>query len=92
MAGYYAPTEEEFAKVAGKYNLHPSLVKDCLQPDHLPKYERIKNYSFVIFRICTGNDSQEADSVQEMTSKIAIFFAKDFILTIHRRKQCFLIP
>ncbi|MBD1362553.1 magnesium transporter CorA [Mucilaginibacter sp. ZT4R22] len=82
-----APSDDEFAEVAKKYKLHPALVKDCLQPDHLPKFERLENYSFIIFRICTGNDLPEADSVQELTHKIAIFYADDFILTIHRKKQ-----
>jgi len=82
-----APTEEEFAEIAQKYSLHPALVNDCLQPDHLPKFERMEKYSFVIFRIYTENDLPEADSIQELTNKIAIFFSENFILTIHRKKQ-----
>lgn len=81
------PTEEEFAQVASKYNLHPALVNDCLQPDHLPKFERMQHYSFVIFRIYVESDLLEADNIQELTSTIAIFFCKDFILTIHLKKQ-----
>ena len=82
-----APSDEEFAGIAKKYSLHPVLVNDCLQPDHLPKFERLENYSFIIFRIYTDNDLLEADSVQELTSKIAIFYSEGFILTIHRKKQ-----
>ena len=81
------PTEEEFAQVAIKYNLHPVLVNDCLQPDHLPKFERMQHYSFVIFRIYTESDLLEADNIQDLTSTIAIFFCEDFILTIHLKKQ-----
>ncbi|RZK74941.1 MAG: hypothetical protein EOO85_14520 [Pedobacter sp.] len=50
------PTIVEFAEVANKYNLHPALVNDCLQPDHLPKFERMPHYSFIIFRIHIGRD------------------------------------
>jgi len=82
-----APTEEEFAELARKYNLHPALVNDCLQPDHLPKFERMEKYAFIIFRIYTENDLPEADSIQELTNKIAIFISDQFILTIHRKKQ-----
>ncbi len=82
-----APTEEEFAEVANKYNLHPALVSDCLQPDHLPKFERMQHYSFVIFRIYIESDLPEADNIQELTSTIAIFFCEKFILTIHRKDQ-----
>lgn len=31
------PKGEELKKLAEKYNLHPMLIKDCMQPDHLPK-------------------------------------------------------
>jgi magnesium transporter len=85
-----SPTEEEFAEVAKKYNLHPALVSDCLQPDHLPKFERMANYSFLIFRIYTENDLPDADSVQELTNKIAVFYSEKFLLTIHRQKQSLL--
>lgn len=81
------PSVEELAEIAGKYKLHPVLVSDCLQPDHLPKYERMEDYSFIIFRIHIDNDVAEADTVQELTNKIAIFYAEKFILTIHRKKQ-----
>ncbi|MEO7214564.1 MAG: CorA family divalent cation transporter [Mucilaginibacter sp.] len=81
------PTEEDFAKVANKYNLHPALVNDCLQPDHLPKFERMQHYSFIIFRIYTESDLLEADNIQDLTSTIAIFFCEEFILTIHLKKQ-----
>lgn len=79
------PTTEEFSGLVSKYNLHPALVNDCMQPDHLPKYERMENYSFIIFRIHTDNESSEADTVQELTHKIAIFYSENFMLTIHRR-------
>jgi len=81
------PTIVEFAEVANKYNLHPALVNDCLQPDHLPKFERMPHYSFIIFRIHIGSDLPEADNIQELTSTIAIFFCEEFILTIHQKKQ-----
>lgn len=86
------PSTEELSTVANKYKLHPALVSDCLQPDHLPKYERMENYSFIIFRIHTQNNVAEADSVQELTHKIAIFYAKDFIITIHRKEHALFAP
>lgn len=85
------PTTEEFTQIASKYNLHPALVNDCMQPDHLPKYERMEKYSFIIFRIHNESGTVEADTVQELTHKIAIFYAHDFILTIHRRPHTALI-
>lgn len=79
------PGEEELEKIAGQYGLHASSVADCLQPGHLPKYERFKGYTFVILRIYYPDKNKEADTVQEITNKIAIFISKEFIITIHRR-------
>lgn len=84
------PSYEKLNALAEKYNLHPALVKDCLQPDHLPKYERMDNYSFLIFRIHTDNNVAEADTVQLLTHKIAIFYGENFLLTVHRREHGFI--
>ncbi|MBC7567777.1 MAG: magnesium transporter CorA [Pedobacter sp.] len=81
------PDAAELLKLAEKYKLHPALVNDCMQPDHLPKYERMQDYAFIIFRIHIENDLPEADSIQELTNKIAVFVSDKFIITIHRRKQ-----
>ncbi len=81
------PASEELMQIAQKYELHQALVNDCLQPGHLPKYERMDKYSFIIFRVHTDNNVPEADIVQELTHKIAIFYSEKFLLTIHRTKQ-----
>ena len=81
------PSDVELHELAEEFKLHPALVKDCMQPDHLPKYERMEDYAFIIFRIHTHNNVAEADSVQELTHKIAIFQAHDYIITIHRKEH-----
>jgi len=84
-----SPAKEELEKIARKYDLHDALVRDCLQPDHLPKFEKREHYNFIIFRVHTGKDTLEADSVQELTNKIAIFYNEKFIITIHRTEHPF---
>lgn len=79
-----APTDDEIREVAGKYTLHEASIKDCMQPDHLPKYELFDNYTFVIFRVFSPNHVHEADTIQELTNKISIFFNTDYIVTVHR--------
>ncbi|MFA6151147.1 MAG: CorA family divalent cation transporter [Chitinophagaceae bacterium] len=81
------PSTEELSEIAARFGLHPELVKDCLQPGHLPKLENLDKYSFLIFRVYTESDFPEADTVQELTNKIAIFYSEKFIITLHRRKQ-----
>ncbi|GGC37382.1 magnesium transport protein CorA [Parapedobacter defluvii] len=79
-----APSDEEIREVAAKYTLHEASIKDCMQPDHLPKYEVFDNYTFVIFRVLAANPPHEADTIQELTNKISIFFNADYLITIHR--------
>jgi magnesium transporter len=84
-----SPSPEELDALAKEYHLHSALVKDCLQQDHLPKFEALESYNFIIFRIHTEKDVIEADSVQELTHKIAVFYSQKFIITIHRKEQRF---
>jgi magnesium transporter len=79
-----APSEEELQELAAKYHLHAAAVQDCLDPEHLPKYERFADTSFLILRVYDPAAADSADTVQQLTRKIAIFSRQDLTLTIHR--------
>lgn len=83
------PTAEELADLAKRYRLHPHTVADCLEPDHLPKYEVTGETVFIITRKYAPRD-EFADTIQELSSKVALFFSDDFLITIHRLPQSFL--
>lgn len=78
------PGLEELQVIAEKYGLHPSSVKDSLQPEHLPKYEFIDNVLFIITRLHDPKAHLEADTIQELTNKVAIFYSATFLITIHK--------
>jgi len=84
------PGRERLDALAKEYGLHKTSVRDCLQPEHLPKFERIGQTTFIILRAYDEQAPKEADNVQELTRKIAIFIGNGFILTIHRVDQNFL--
>lgn len=77
---------KEFEELAQKYDLHEESVNDALEQDHLPKFERLKTYVFVIMRIYCHDSNVEADTVRELTDKLAIFISEKFIITIHRNE------
>lgn len=83
------PTSEELADVARRYNLHPMSVEDSLEPEHLPKYERIGSTTFIIVRAMDTAAPQDCSSIHEMTRKVAIFYGPEFLITIHRSEQPF---
>jgi magnesium transporter len=78
------PTLEELNEVAHEYNLHEYTVRDCLEPDHLPKFELFDSTYFMILRVYAPKSQRNPHSIRELTSKVAIFYNNDFIITIHR--------
>lgn len=84
------PTPGEAAEVAQRYGLHPTSVEDSLEPEHLPKYERIGPTTFIIVRAIDVAAAKDCSTVHEMTRKVAIFYGPDFLITIHRTEQPFL--
>lgn len=79
-----APRKDELDQLAAKYRLHEASVNDLQQPDHLPKYEQLKDYTFTILRIYTGDEDPEADTVRELSDKVAVFAGDTFIITLHQ--------
>ncbi len=84
------PSAEELKEIAEQYSLHNTSVQDCLQPEHLPKFERIDDIVFIITRVFDETSSKNADTIQDLSNKTAIFVGPKFIITIHRLEQHFL--
>jgi magnesium transporter len=84
------PAPDELRAIAERYRLHPLAVQDSLEPDHLPKYERIGEAQFIIVRAYDELCSPHAASAQALTRKIAIFLGPDYLITVHRKDQAFL--
>ncbi len=80
------PTPADLSQIAEQYRLSSTLVADCLQPEHLPKYEESENYEFMILRGFDSNAPEDGDTVQELTRKLALFVGKSFLITIHRKE------
>jgi magnesium transporter len=80
-----SPEAGELQAVATQYNLPEALVRDCLEPNHLPKFEATHGLSFVILRVYAPPQTSEADTIQELTTKIAVFYTAAYLITVHRR-------
>lgn len=84
------PSEEELKQISQKYKLHHYTLSDCLVPDHLPKHEDMGETQFIITRILNETQTVKSHTVQEISSKIAVFYNDGFIITVHRLPQSFL--
>ncbi|MDQ3138731.1 MAG: magnesium/cobalt transporter CorA [Gemmatimonadota bacterium] len=81
------PTPEELLEIARTHGLQSTAVQDCLDPEHLPKFEQFDTHVFVIIRAFDEQSARTCATVQELTRKIAIFSGPSFLITIHRTEQ-----
>lgn len=79
------PTIREMAQVAVQYDLHSASVHDCLEPEHLPKFENVDDVSFIVLRAYDADSHKDGDTIQKLTNKIALFAGTNFLVTIHRK-------
>lgn len=81
------PNANDLQKIGLEYKLDLSTINDCLEPEHLPKYEIVDNTTFIILRAYDAESNKKSDKVQTITNKVAMFFSNDFLITIHRIEQ-----
>jgi magnesium transporter len=84
------PSASEMEALSKEYNLNQNIVRDCMQPEHLPKYEFVDDVHFLILRFFAHTFDKRIITIQDLTNKIAIFYANHFIITIHKSDAKFL--
>ncbi|MFP5457628.1 MAG: CorA family divalent cation transporter [Bacteriovoracia bacterium] len=85
------PTPEVLRGFADRFKLHHTSVQDCLDPEHFPKIEKVGDTLFLIVRCLDHQAPRDADDLLSLTRKLACFLGKDFLITVHRGDQPFLI-
>lgn len=83
-------SQDELREVGREYRLPVGLVKDCLSPSHLPKAERINDCVFIVTRYADSGSEDDAETIQSLTNKIAIFVTKEHVISIHRAEASYL--
>ena len=81
------PSKEELKEYSKQYDLDYYTLNDCLEPNHLPKKEILNNYTFMILRMYDQKVPKYPASIQQMSNKIALFFNKKDIITVHRSEN-----
>lgn len=84
------PSKEEMEEISKEFHLDEHIVRDCMQPEHLPKYELVDDVHFLILRFYSPEAGKPIATIQELTNKIAIFYTDNFIITIHKSDASFL--
>ena len=83
---YTNPDREALSQIAAELGLENKVLFNCLDSDYLPHIENYTRAQFLILRLMEPESQPDADSVQELTTKIAIFMSRDKekLVTIHR--------
>jgi magnesium transporter len=81
--GLYKPTEEEFASVAGEFELHELAVEDAIRAHQRPKLDRYGETLFVVLKAARYVDSKETVEFGE----IHVFAGEDFVVTVRHAES-----
>jgi magnesium transporter len=79
-----SPSKEILESLAARYSLSKKIFMNCLDPDYLPHIETYGSTLFVILRFPEPDSKLNADTVQELTTKVALFIHRDHLTSIHR--------
>lgn len=81
---YLNPDKQVLAQLATELNLDQKVLFGCLDSDYLPHIETYDKTHFVVLRLMEPESKLSADSVQELTTKVALFITHEQLVTIHR--------
>lgn len=84
------PKMTELTQLATGYGLSGHLLEDLLQVGHLPKFEKVGEFNFLILRAFSAKDNGKFTTIPELTNKIGFFYTNEILLTVHQKPFLFL--
>ena len=82
-----AVSNEDLDGLSQQVGYPQQLIQDCLQPEHLPKLEKVDDTLFCLLRYYDSQCAKKSDTIQALTRKVAIFLQKDKILSLQRSQD-----
>jgi len=79
-----SPHKDQLIELANENHLNYLQVYDSLEHGHLPKFEKMAEYNFMILRAYTGKKNERKSTVSELSNKIAFFYKDDKLITVHK--------
>lgn len=75
---------EEIRNISAEYDINHLLLEDCIDPNHLPKFEDLGNLKFLLTRVNTNTERLNLNTISDVSTKLGIFLKDNLILTVHR--------
>ena len=79
-----APSLADLERIAEEFKIDIGLLKVCLNPEHLPKFEKFEGLDFFVLRMFDQSCKEDADTTQELTRKVVVFRRSKTLITLHR--------
>ena len=83
---------EEIRNISAEYDINHLLLEDCIDPNHLPKFEDNGNLKFFLTRLNTSTERLILNTISDVSTKLGIFLKDNLILTVHRIENDALKP
>lgn len=74
------PTQEELDAIGALFQLDAEALEDCLLGEQRPRMDEYEHYLFLVMYGAMADDREHVYAPR----KLAIFFGKRFIITVHR--------
>jgi magnesium transporter len=84
------PKMAELTQLMTNYGLSGHLMEDLLQVGHLPKFEKVGEFNFLILRAFSVKENGKFTTIPELTNKIGFFYTNEVLLTVHQKPFTFL--
>lgn len=75
---------EEIRNISAEYDINHLLLEDCIDPNHLPKFEDLGDLKFLLTRVNTNTERLNLNTISDVSTKLGIFLKNNLILTVHR--------
>ncbi|MBC7457815.1 MAG: magnesium and cobalt transport protein [Bdellovibrionaceae bacterium] len=81
---HVTPTKKKLIEMAQVIGVPQGMILNCLNPDFLPHLDSYGGVNFLMLRVSEQGAPKQADTIQELTTKIALFIKDDTIYSFHR--------
>ena len=69
---------EEIRTISAQYDINHLLLEDCIDPNHLPKFEDLGDLKFLLTRINTNTERLNLNTISDVSTKLGIFFKRQY--------------
>jgi magnesium transporter len=84
------PKMAELTQLMTNYGLSGHVIEDLIQVGHLPKFEKVGEFNFLILRAFSVKENGKFTTIPELTNKIGFFYTNEVLLTVHQKPFTFL--